>query len=117
MCLLPGRVRFMVPPAKFTISVVYATPSVQTEVALWVSAGTTVSQAIELSGIVQSDPDKGAKPAWGIFGQLVSGEHVLMPGDRVEIYRPLPADPKETRRALAKRGRTMARTQVKSRSV
>jgi hypothetical protein len=107
----------MVPPAKFTLSVVYAMPSVQTEVALWVSPGTTVSQAIELSGILQRHPDISAQLVCGIFGQVVSGEHVLMPGDRVEIYRPLPADPKETRRELAKRGRTMARTQVKSRSV
>jgi hypothetical protein len=40
----------------------------------------------------------------GIFGRLVALEHALATGDRVEIYRPLTADPKEARRRRA-RGR------------
>lgn len=43
----------------------------------------------------------------GIFGKKVAPEHVLRSGDRVEIHRPLKADPKEVRRVLAAAGRTM----------
>jgi hypothetical protein len=39
----------------------------------------------------------------------VAPGHVLVDGDRVELYRPLPADPKDTRRRLAREGRTMRR--------
>jgi len=46
----------------------------------------------------------------GIHGRTVSPERVLADGDRVELYRRLPADPKETRRRLAREGRTMGRT-------
>jgi hypothetical protein len=43
--------------------------------------------------------------AVGIYGKLASPEQPLGPLDRIEIYRPLPIDPKEARRARAQRGR------------
>ncbi|HET7569306.1 MAG TPA: RnfH family protein [Gammaproteobacteria bacterium] len=45
----------------------------------------------------------------GIFGKKIEPDHPLRAGDRVEIYRPLKADPKEVRRALAAAGKTMGR--------
>lgn len=45
----------------------------------------------------------------GIFGRIVPRSAPLADGDRVELYRPLAADPKETRRRLAREGRTMGR--------
>ena len=107
----------MAAPAKFKISVVYAMPAAQTEVSLSVTSGTTVREAILQSDIQQRHPEVASHRSYGIFGQQVSGDQEVVAGDRVEIYRPLPADPKDTRRALARSGQTMARTQVKSRQV
>ncbi len=105
----------MVPATEFEVSVVYATPTVQTVVSVSVSAGTTVAQAVQRSGLSRVHPDIGAEWVVGVFGRVVPPDTRLMPGDRVEIYRPLLADPKDTRRELAKRGRTMARTPMKTR--
>ncbi len=84
------------------VEVVLAMPDRQELVELEVSAGTTVAEAISTSGLpgrfegFELDLSKV-----GIFGQKVSPEQVLRPGDRVEIYRPLVADPKEVRRQRA----------------
>jgi putative ubiquitin-RnfH superfamily antitoxin RatB of RatAB toxin-antitoxin module len=86
----------------FRVEVVLATPDRQELVVLEVSAGTTVAEAIGISGLpgrfegFELDLSK-----IGIFGQKVSSEQVLRSGDRVEIYRPLIADPKEVRRQRA----------------
>ena len=45
----------------------------------------------------------------GIFGTVVGQDHRLADGDRIELLRPLAADPKEQRRRLARQGRTMGR--------
>ena len=84
------------------VEVVLAMPDQQELVVLDVSAGTTVAEAISTSGL----PDRCAGfeldlSKVGIFGQKVSPEQVLRAGDRVEIYRPLIADPKEVRRQRA----------------
>jgi len=84
------------------IEVVLAMPDQQELVVLEVSAGTTVAEAISTSGLpgrfegIELDLSKV-----GIFGHKVSPEQVLRPGDRVEIYRSLIADPKEVRRQRA----------------
>ncbi len=92
---------------KLTISVAYATPERQTLIELSVAAGTTVGEAIELAGIRALHPGIPANAALGIHGRLVPAEEAVRAGDRVELYRPLPADPKVTRRALARAGRSM----------
>lgn len=64
--------------------------------------GTTVAQAIELSGILQSYPEVN-NYAKGIFSQITEADHILACGDRVECYRPLRNDPKVLRRMRSKK--------------
>lgn len=92
--------------ATIGIEVAYATPERQTLLTLRVAAGCTVGQAIEASGIRDLHPDLRADPpAVGIFSRKVGLGDTLRDGDRVEIYRPLQADPRETRRRRAQRKR------------
>ncbi|HKJ16147.1 MAG TPA: RnfH family protein [Xanthomonadales bacterium] len=84
------------------VEVVYATPEKQKIIALQVAAGTTAIQAIEQSGIHQEFPGMQLdEKALGIFSRKIASDTVLSAGDRVEIYRPLIADPKEVRRQRA----------------
>jgi putative ubiquitin-RnfH superfamily antitoxin RatB of RatAB toxin-antitoxin module len=86
----------------FMVEVAYATASQQHVITIFVPAGCTVLQAAQLSGINQAFPDiDWSTIRLGIFGRLVSSDHVLAAGDRVEIYRPLLIDPKESRRQRA----------------
>lgn len=93
--------------ARIRVEVAWALPDAQTLLALEVPAGTTAAGAVTLSGIRARHPEIPADAPLGVFGRAVAGGSVLRDGDRVEIYRPLPADPKETRRRLAREGRTM----------
>jgi len=90
------------------VEVCYAKPEVQAMVALTVPAGTTAWQAAQQSGLTGRYPeiDLTQQPL-GIRGKRVEASHVLEEGDRLEILRPLTADPKETRRRLAAKGKTM----------
>lgn len=92
------------------VEVVYALPDRQRLQALTVPRGSTAREAVERSGLRQEFPeiDPDDNPI-GIFGRRCPPDQVLRDGDRVEIYRPLKADPKEVRRELAARGRTMGR--------
>lgn len=86
------------------VEVAYALPERQALLALTVDAGTTVLQAAQQSGVVEQFEDVDLENAkFGIFGKVVSPTQVLNEGDRVEIYRPLIADPKEVRKARAAR--------------
>lgn len=90
------------------VEVVYALPGMQNLLAVKVPAGATAQQAIELSGLAEQYPEiSGLKI--GIFGRLVKPDTVLRDKDRVEIYRPLIADPKEVRRKRAEEGKAMKR--------
>jgi uncharacterized protein len=85
-----------------TVEVAYATPDREMILALAVPPGTTVIEAIHRSGILQRTSEIDlAKNKIGVFGKLVSPDHVLQQYDRVEIYRPLVADPKDIRRLRA----------------
>ena len=89
---------------RIAVEVAYATPARQRIVALTVPAGCTLIEAIEYSGIGEAFPGMVVDPnALGIFGRRVPPEQVLRQGDRVEIYRPLIADPKEARRRRAEK--------------
>ena len=92
------------PAAAIRVEVAYATPAKQAIVAIEVPQGCTVAEAIRRSAIREQFPGMviDAK-AVGIFGRKVHLERPLEEGDRVEIYRPLPADPKESRRRRANR--------------
>ena len=93
-----------------SVEVAYATPGKQLIVAVEVPAGATVAEAVRLSGIEEYFPeiDLDNDPI-GIFGRKVRRDRELRAGDRVEIYRPLKADPKHVRRELAKLGKSMGR--------
>lgn len=89
------------------VEVVLAMPERQQLVALEVDVGTTLAQAIALSGMAQMfEGFEVDLTRVGIFGHKADPDQVLRAGDRVEIYRPLVADPKEVRRqrALAQTG-------------
>ena len=89
-----------------TVEVVYALPDSQTRVELKVAAGTTVRQAVEQSGIPLLYPEIDiVNGKVGIFGKLVHPDVPLREKDRVEIYRPLIADPKDARRRRARNRR------------
>ncbi|EAW29630.1 hypothetical protein GP2143_11609 [marine gamma proteobacterium HTCC2143] len=86
------------------VEVCYALPDQQRIISLEVEEGATVLQAVEQSGIDQLFPDIDiASAKMGVFGKVVAkpAEIGLQEGDRVEIYRPLIADPKEVRKTRA----------------
>lgn len=84
------------------VSVAYVGPVEQVLCPLEMEAGTTVGAAIDRSGVLESCPeiDLGVFKV-GIYGKVVKLEQVLGDGDRVEIYRPLIADPKQARKRRA----------------
>ncbi|MDM7322786.1 MAG: RnfH family protein [Gammaproteobacteria bacterium] len=94
--------------AMIPVEVVYALPERQTLLRLMVPEGTTVEEAIRYSGILERHPeiDLGVNKV-GIFAKPVQSSRVLRAGDRVEIYRPLIADPKAVRKQRAQEGKKM----------
>ena len=91
------------------MQVVYATAQQETLRALTVAPGTTIEQAIVQSGLLQEIPgiDLATQPV-GLYGKKRALDTVLRERDRIEIYRPLVADPKESRRKRAVRDKTPA---------
>ncbi len=92
------------------VEVVYALPERQWLIALEVDDDTTVADALRSSGLIEQQPMlAGRRLTLGVFGRIVAPEERLRHGDRVEVYRELQADPKETRRRLAAAGKAMGR--------
>jgi putative ubiquitin-RnfH superfamily antitoxin RatB of RatAB toxin-antitoxin module len=90
------------------IEVVYALPQVQMLVPLNVPEGTTLEEAIRLSGLLEKFPEIDlASNKVGIWNKAAESTSILREKDRVEIYRPLIADPKEVRRKRAEEGKVM----------
>lgn len=90
------------------IEVLYALPDKAALVALDMPEGTTVLQAIEASGLLEKYPEIDVKKnKFGIYAKLAKADAVLRDKDRVEIYRPLIADPKEVRKQRAAEGKVM----------
>ena len=92
----------MGPEASLKIEVAYALADEQIVVRLVVPGGTTVQDAISLSGLGAHYPDIQLARA-GIYGRQVTPDTVLASGDRVEIYRPLRTDAKQARQRRAAR--------------
>ena len=94
---------------EIAVEVAYALPERQMIIPLKVKEGTTAEQAILQSGILQKFPglELPPEPKVGIFSKPVKQDTVLREGDRVEIYRPLIADPKEVRKRRAAEGKKM----------
>ena len=87
------------------VEVVYARAEQQHVLRLELAPGSTLEQALRLSGLLERFPeiDLGTS-TFGVFGKPTSPASPLRAGDRVEIYRPLLIDPRESRRRRAKRG-------------
>ncbi len=90
------------------IDLAYALPERQQVEHLRVHAGITARDALKQSALPQtfSEIDIVGCPL-GVFGKQVPDDYVLKAGDRLEIYRPLLNNPRETRRRLAAEGQTM----------
>ena len=84
------------------IEIAYAEPQRVIVKALRLPPGSRVADALRVAAL---DPDFTgvdlANSALGIFGRLIRPDHALQQGDRIEIYRPLAADPKVARRERA----------------
>lgn len=90
------------------VEVAYAKPDVQVIIPLQVRPGITLEEAVEQSGILEQFPEIDLeRNKVGIFGKISKKDQVLRDNDRVEIYRPLIADPKEVRKQRAKAGKAM----------
>ena len=93
---------------KIEVEVAYALPHEQVILKATISEGGTVTDAIKHSGILVTYPEIDlAENKVGVFGKMTKATAVLRAGDRVEIYRPLIADPKEVRRQRAAEGKRM----------
>lgn len=89
-------------PERIAVQVAYATPDEQVSISLRVQSGATVREAIEVSGLLDRFPELDLTVnRVGVFGRLRKLDDVVQAGDRIEIYRPLRADPKEARRRRA----------------
>jgi putative ubiquitin-RnfH superfamily antitoxin RatB of RatAB toxin-antitoxin module len=83
----------------FAIQVCYASDAVQFLRDLQVPAGTTLEQAVALSGVLQEVPGLDLNQLQtGIYAKKKPLDTVLRAHDRIELYRPLIADPKHARR-------------------
>lgn len=93
---------------RIEVEVAYARPDEQVILALQVPAGSTIEAAIRRSGVLDRFPeiDLTANKV-GVFGKVGRLDQELFDGDRVEIYRPLIADPKEARKQRAAEGKAM----------
>ena len=84
------------------VEVVYARPDGQCLREVRLATGARVREAVEASGLLARHPEIDLrKNRVGVFGKLVTLDTVVNDHDRVEIYRPLSADPKEVRRRRA----------------
>jgi putative ubiquitin-RnfH superfamily antitoxin RatB of RatAB toxin-antitoxin module len=94
--------------SEILVEVAYALPQQQVIIPVKVAEGTTAEHAVQASGILKKFPEIDlAQNKLGIFGKLTKNDTVLRERDRVEIYRPLIADPKEVRRQRAAEGKVM----------
>lgn len=96
------------------VEVAYAKPDVQVIIPLDAAEGITLEEAIKQSGILNQFPEIDlSQNKVGIFGKISKKDQVLRNHDRVEIYRPLIADPKEVRKQRAKEGKAMKKGAAK----
>ena len=93
------------------VEVIYALPDEQRIFPVEMPKQSTTADAITHSGILKHYPQIDLATAKvGVFGQIVSLDAALRPGDRVEIYRELSADPKVVRRQRVEKKRRLGRS-------
>lgn len=96
------------PNEQMLIEVAYATHDRQKLITVKLPVGSTVEEAIQRSGILTDFPEIDLSVnKVGIFSKACKLDTALRDKDRVEIYRPLIADPKEVRRQRAAEGKVM----------
>ncbi len=92
------------------VEVAYARPDVQVIIPLQVLPGTTLIEAIKLSGVLEQFPEIDlTMNKFGIFSKISSQDAIVREKDRVEIYRKLIADPKESRRKKAEKEKSVGK--------
>ncbi|HEY3432775.1 MAG TPA: RnfH family protein [Rhodocyclaceae bacterium] len=90
------------------VEVIYALSGRQELAKVKLPEGSTLQQAVEASGLLTKYPEIDlAKGKFGIFSKLSKLDAPVRDKDRVEIYRPLLADPKEVRKQRAAEGKVM----------
>ncbi len=93
-----------------SVEVIYALPQRAIRKVFEVANPATVEDVVALAA---ADPEFAAVDAKnctaGVFGRVVPANQSLRPGDRVELYRPLAADPKNARRERVKQARKQRR--------
>ena len=102
--------------ASIHCTLAFAVPARQWYLALHLPAGATAAQALESARrwLAADFAQAGCEPPhWerldcGIFGQPCAWSQVLQQGDRIEVYRPLQADPRTSRRSRVQAGRRLA---------
>lgn len=91
-------------PDSIEIEVVYAEPARAWQFRVRVPVACAVGEAVSRSGLLQAVPELDpAALSLGIYGRRVAADQPLAAGDRIEIYRPLTADPKQARRRRVRR--------------
>lgn len=113
MPLSKGQNRFtgedqVLTESRIKIEVAYALSDKQRIVSVDVVSGTTLLDAVKQSGIIGYFPEIDLDSAkMGIFGKVIPrpAEYAVKEGDRIEIYRPLIADPKEVRKRRAEQAK------------
>jgi len=90
------------------VEVAYALPDKQSLIRIEIKNGSTLKEAIEVSGILETfEQIDLTKDRVGIFAKFATLDTILRDKDRVEIYRPLVADPKKARKDRAAEGKAM----------
>ncbi|WP_269531937.1 RnfH family protein [Chitinimonas sp. BJYL2] len=90
------------------VALVYASPDRQHLVQLELAVGNTVGDALSVArGMAEFDGIDFTQLKTGIFGHVCKSDRCLQDGDRIELYRPLIADPKEARHRRVALGKTM----------
>ena len=109
-CWMPSvneQLKYMENAKMITIEVGYAKPDDQLLLSLEVDEGTTVEDAVKLSGMLERYPEIDFDTIkMGVFGKVAKRDVVLKAGDRVELYRVLIADPKAARQKRADKAAT-----------
>lgn len=80
------------------VELIHALPDRQELLTLTLPAGSSAAEALRRSGLLQRYPELAASPSLAVFGRMVQAGTVLHDGDRLELLRPLLADPKLRRR-------------------
>ena len=101
----------MVIESKLEVEVAYAKQDEQLVLQVIGEQGMTLAEAVEKSGILARFPEIDFDSVGvGVYGKKAGKDDVLHPGDRVEIYRPLIADPKESRKKRAAKSKSKRRS-------